>query len=169
MKLPTNRGYTLLEAIIYIVILAVMSVIFISLLFTMTESFNEFRLTRALVSSASAGLERLVRETQHAATIDLASNLGVHPGRLLLNTTNATGLPTTLDFYLLAGALMVKEGTATAVPITATGVTVDGLIFRQIVTAESTAVKMELTLSAHRGALTRAEKFYATAVLRDSY
>ncbi|MBI4136129.1 MAG: prepilin-type N-terminal cleavage/methylation domain-containing protein [Candidatus Vogelbacteria bacterium] len=163
------KGYTLVEAIIYVAILAILAVTFISLLFTMVQAYTEFRLARDLVSSAALGLERVGRETRQAASVDPASTLGSHPGRLLLNTTNESGAPKTVDFYLSAGALMIKDGAALAASTTSGLVTVDNLVFRQINTAESQAVKVELTLSASRGSLTRTEKFYDTAVLRGSY
>ncbi|MEK7209109.1 MAG: prepilin-type N-terminal cleavage/methylation domain-containing protein [Patescibacteria group bacterium] len=167
---PTNQGYTLLEAIIYLAVLTVLAMVFISLLFSMTQTYTEFRLTRAIASSALLGLERLTREIKQATSLDLVtSNLGAHPGRLVLNTTTADGTPTTIDFYLSAGSLMVKEGSNAAASTTAALVTVDNLIFQSINAAESVAVKIELTLSASRGQLSRAEKFYATAVLRGSY
>ncbi len=91
------KGYTLVEAIIYIAILAILSIVFISLLFTMTQSYTKFRLERDLASSASLGLERLARETRQAKSIDLASTLGSHPGRLFLKTTDSAGAATTND------------------------------------------------------------------------
>ncbi len=163
------KGYTLVEAIIYIAILAILSIVFISLLFTMTQSYTKFRLERDLASSASLGLERLARETRQAKSIDLASTLGSHPGRLFLNTTDSAGAATTIDFYLLDSTLMVKPGSAMAASTTAARVKVDNLVFRQINTAESSAVKIEMTLSSSRGQISRTAKFYATAVLRGSY
>ncbi|MFH1170149.1 MAG: type II secretion system protein [Candidatus Vogelbacteria bacterium] len=164
-----NHGYTLVEAIIYIAILAVLAVTFVSLLFTMVRAYTEFQLERSLTSSASLGLERLVRETRQAKNIDPASTLGSSPGRLLLNTTDEAGAATTRDFYLSLDTLMVKEGSGAAASTTAQNVTVDNLIFRQINTPNSQAVKIEMTLTAKRGTAFRTQKFYSTAVLRGSY
>ncbi|MBI2100752.1 MAG: hypothetical protein HYT47_01930 [Candidatus Vogelbacteria bacterium] len=175
--LPTRQrrvglltGYTLVEAIIYVAILAVLAVTFITLLFTMVQAYTEFRLARDLTSSAALALERLTREIRQATSVDLGlSAFGPSPGRLVLKTTDETGAPTTIDFYFSAGTLMVKEGSAAAAALTAARVTVDNLVFRQINTVESAAIKAELTLSASRGTLTRTEKFYSTAGLRGSY
>ena len=164
-----KRGYTLLEAIIYISILAALAVTFVNLLFTMVRAYTDFQLERSLISSATLGLERLARETRQAKSVDLASTLGSHPGRLLLNTTDSAGAATTRDFYLFLGALMVKEGSGQAASTTAKNINVDNLVFRQISTANSSAVKIEMTLTATRGATARTQKFYSTAVLRGSY
>lgn len=170
MKLQAKRGYTLVEAIIYLAILAGLAVIFIHLLFSLVQAYGDFRLTRDLVSSASLGLERLTREIRLAGALDPSTVLGVHPGRLVLQTTDQNGLPTTVDFFLSgAGALMIKQGSGPAASTTAALVRVDNLVFRQINNLKSQAVKVEMTLSASRGQLTRAEKFYTTAVLRGSY
>ncbi len=164
-----KRGYTLLEAIIYIAILAMLTVTFINLLFTMVKSYTEFRLTRNITASASLVMERIVREIRQATSVDLTSTLGSHPGRLLLNTTDGNGAATTRDFYLTLGTLMVKEGSGAAASTTAKSVSVDNLVFRQINTANSSAIKIEMTLTAKRGEVSRTEKFYNTAVLRGSY
>lgn len=169
MELKANQGYTLLEAIIYIAILAALAVTFVHLLFTMARAYTEFQLERSLTSSATLGLERLVREIRQAKSVDPLSTLGSHPGRLLLNTTDQTGAATTIDFYLLNDTLMVKEGAGQAASTTAKNVNADNLVFHQINAANSSAVKIEMILTAARGTITRAEKFYATAVLRGSY
>src|SRR3989344_9123849 len=171
-KLQANHGYTLIEAIIYIAILAVLAVTFVSLLFTMVRAYTEFQLERSLISSASLALERLVRETRQAKNVDPTSALDSHPGRLLLNTTDDAGVPTTRDFYLSLGTLMVREGIgigSVTASTTAANVSVDNLVFRQINTVNSQAVKIEMTLTAKRGTATRTQKFYSTAVLRGAY
>ncbi len=168
-KLEATRGYTLVEAIIYIAILAMLVVVFIQLLFSLTRSYASFRLARDLVSSSGAALDRMISEIRRAESIDVSSTLGVSPGHLVLNTTDEGGEATTVDFYLSNNALMVEEGGGSVASTTSARVTVDNLVFRQITTAESSAVKVELTLSAARGAVTRTAKFYTTAVLRGSY
>ena len=158
-----------MEAIIYIAILAVMVVVFVQLLFTMTRSYTSFRLSRDIVSSSSLALERMVGEIRKAEGVDVGSTLGTSPGRLVLNTTDEVGAATIIDFYLSDGVLMVKEGNNVAASTTSARVTVDNLVFRQITTSESKAVKIDLTLSASRGNVSRSAKFYSTAVLRGSY
>ncbi|MBI2097384.1 MAG: hypothetical protein HYT46_00385 [Candidatus Vogelbacteria bacterium] len=165
-----KSGYTLLEAIIYIAILAGLSVLFINLLFTMVRAYTQFQLERNLTSSAALGLERLVRETRQATSANsLASTFNTNPGKLVLNTVDSGGLPTTVEFFLTGSTLMVKAGSGQAASTTAKNVNVDNLIFRQISTVNSSAIKIEMTLTAHRGATARTGKFYSTAVLRGSY
>ena len=165
-KLKPSSGYTLIEAIIYIAILAVLAVTFISLLFTMTRAYVNFRLTRDIVSSSSLALERMIGEIRRAEAVNVSSAL---PDRLVLDTTDNGGSATTMVFFLSSGVLMIKEGSGAAASTTSARVVVDNLVFRQTNTPESSAVKVEMTLSASRGEVTRTEKFYATAVLRGSY
>ena len=169
MFLKTNRGYTLIEAIIYIAILAVMVVVFVSLLITMTRAYASFRLARDIVSSSETALERLIGEVRNAGGVNASSVLGTDPGRLVLDTTDGNGAATTMDFYLFNDVLMLKEGSNVAASTTSARVKVDNLVFRQINTAESSAVKVEMTLSASRGTVNKIAKFYTTAVLRGSY
>ncbi|MEK7585108.1 MAG: type II secretion system protein [Patescibacteria group bacterium] len=172
MKLPTQRGYTLIEAIIYVAILAMLCVTFISLLFAMTRSYTSFRLAREITDSALIALERMTYEIRRASSIDLAqSTLDTHPGHLTLNTTDENDAPTTIEFYLTAdNILLIEEGGAGQTASTsAARITVENLVFKQINTTEGEAVKVELTLSNNQGQVSRTEKFYTTAVLRESY
>ena len=168
-KLQTNSGYTLVEAIVYVAILAILSVVFINLLLTMTRSYAEFRITRNLNTSAQAAMERLVRSIRNATSVDISSTLGTNPGRLVLNTLDGSGDPLTIDFYLSDDTLMVKEGSGAAASTTAKYVTVDNLIFRKLTTPVSSVVKIEMTLGVNHGAINKTAKFYSTAVLRGSY
>ena len=167
MQKRTRRGATLVEVLIYILILSVLSVVVINLFVVMMRSFFDFRQTRQITHSASVALERMVRETRRATAIDLAqSNLGIHPGRLILQMSDGS----VLTFTLTDGTLTIQAGTGPTISLTAPGVAVSDLVFRAFSTPVSKAVKIDLTLTATRpGGGVRSANFYGTAVLRGSY
>jgi type II secretory pathway pseudopilin PulG len=165
-----QRGYTLVEAIFYVAILAVLAVLIVNLLLITSRSFLLFRINRGFNHSAAVAVERLALETRQASTIDLGlSVLDAHPGRLVLNSTTAAGAPLTLDFKVESGVLTLSENGAASQPLTAAISAVENLIFRRLNTTESEGVKMELRLRDTRGVIDRSENFYFTAVLRGSY
>lgn len=164
-----RAGTTLIETLVYVFLLGLFAVLVVNLLTAMMTSYAQFRGISDTTHSASVAFERLVRELRQAEGIN--SITPTHPGRIVLNTREADGDPTTIEFYINAGTLMIREGAAAAASSTSPQLTVSNLTFQQIDTAESQAVRVEMTLS--RSAVgrvpARADKFYDTIVLRGSY
>ena len=122
-----------------------------------------------VIAAAVVSLERMIREIRLANTIASASVFNAHPGHLILTTIDQNGDPATIEFYLSNDTLMIKEGVAMAASSTPASIRADNLVFRQINTSHSKAVRVELTLTDYRSHTPRSEKFYALAVLRGSY
>lgn len=156
--------------IIYVALLALVMVATVSMLLGMSRAYGYLKLSRHIQSSAVTALDRVVRDIRNARSVNgPQSVLDASPGALTLNTTTATGSPQTFQFYVSGGALRVKQDGGDLGPLTLPDVTVGNLIFRQMNTGISQAVKIELTLSAGAGSTTHSANFYATALLRDSY
>ena len=165
-----RRGLSLIEMLIYLTILAVVALTLTNLLLISSRSFTRSKIDRNLMTSGMIVLERLVREVQLATNVDLTgSTLGVSPGRLKLNTTDAGGAAATVSFAVSGGVLTIEEGALAPTGMTPNTVTVSSLIFRRVATANSQAVKVDLTLIDSRVSPPRVENFYTTAILRGSY
>lgn len=171
MKIKHQRGLTLIETIVYITIFAVISLAAINSLIMVMNSFNKGRLWSKIGSSAESALERMTREIRLSYDIDASSNLGSHPGHLVLNTyVLGTETPTTVEFYLDSGKIMIIDRGASAVALTSDDLTITNLIFRQInASSISKAVKIEMTIQGSSGNYQKTERFYNTAILRGSY
>lgn len=164
-----NKGYTLLEAVIYVAVLGFLSIVLISTVILTSRTFIGFQVVNRLDESATLTLDRMVREIRQANSVDLGqSTFGSSPGRLVLNTTIG-GTATTMQFYLQNGVVLVKQGSAAAATSTSPSVQATSLIFRYLTTSRSQAVRVELTLAKANGVGARTETFYTTAVLRGSY
>jgi len=167
-----TRGISLLEAVIYVAILAMIFVVVINTVIAVSNSFGKARLTRNVTSHGSAALERMLREVRLADSVnDSLSILGSHPGVLVLNTVISASddTPTSRTFSLDAGTLTLQEEESTPVPMTR-GVAVSNLVFYKI-TASTTseAVRIEMTVEDSAGTMSVSKDFSATAVLRRSY
>src|SRR3989344_3684025 len=122
-----QRAFSLVEMLIYAAILALALVI--------------------IAQSGASAFDRLTRDIRQSQSINVAgSTLGAHPGKLILNTSTASGTPATLEFYVESGALNVKQDSVFLGALTSPKVAVSNLIFRSISTAESSGVKIELSL-----------------------
>lgn len=170
LKLKASRGFSLVEAIVYIGLLVLVLAAIISMLLIMGRSYNYLKSSRHIQTSAVTVLDRIIRDVRNAQSISVGqSTLGTTPGILTLNTTTVSGAPQTIQFYVSGGVVRVKQDGVDVGPLTLPDVNLGSLIFRQITTGISSAVKIELTLETGAGPSARSANFYGTAILRDSY
>lgn len=160
-----SSGYTLMEAVVYVAILAVFSVIAVNAIIIILGSFRHVRAERTVNTAATVAFERMVRDTRTAESITtLQSTFDTNPGRLTLVNPDTS----TTEFYIEGSALKVKENGAYAGTLTASTTAVDSLVFRFINHGTVQGVRMELALHDTRdpGAM---RQFADTAVLRGTY
>lgn len=163
-----KRGFTLIETIIYMATIAVIFILVVNSLTVVIKAFNQGRVIIKINNSAETAMERMTREIRFAYGIDSSSTLD----HLVLSTysTSSPETPTTIEFYIDSGKVMIKEGSLGAEALTASDLTVTNLIFRQInASSVSKAVKIEMTIQGFSGNYQKTENFYNTAILRRSY
>lgn len=165
-----QSGFTLVETIIYVAAFAILSTAALQATIVVMKSFYTLRLNQSVNVSATVALERMSREIRNAYDIDTAqSTLGSSPGRLTINTKDELGANITIEFYVdSASKLNMKVDGVDNGPLVTKTVTVTNLVFRQITTTYSKAIKIEMTLHDSRGATTQSSKYYDTIVLRGS-
>lgn len=157
-----KTGFTLIEMLVYVAIAAGVLAASVNSISILMKSFNNARVTSKINNSAEAAMERMTREIRNARAVNASSILGSSPGRLKLDTYDAFGAATTIEFYLNNGILTVAEGGGAGNPLTLGGVSVSNLVFRQITNSIiSKAIKVEATING--------KNFYDTAILRNSY
>lgn len=165
-----KTGFTLVEMIIYVAFFAILSVLTINATIMVMRSFYTLRITQSISQSATTAMERMSREIRNAYNIDTTnSTLGTSPGRLTLLTKDDIGTLITAEFYVTAGnQINMKLAGADQGSLMAKTVTVTNLVFTQITTANSKAVKVDMTLTDNRSGISKTVKYYDTIVLRGS-
>lgn len=141
-----KNGYTLLETVVYIAILAVIAVMALGSIFSIYRALGQTLVERKLILNGDVALETMIREIRAASSVDPSSVLGTHPGTL-------------------------KVGSKTFSPsnFTTSDVSVTNLIFYATSTANSAIVKIELSLQAGSGVFQKTKNFYGSAVMRGAY
>ena len=155
-------GYAILELLFYISFFAVLSLVVISAMITMTKSFKETSLYAELVQSGSI-MERISREIRQADSINSITGT-----TLRLNTANGAGVKT-VEFRFVSPNIELWDAGANIGNLNSPNIVVTGLTFTEITTAESKAVKVVLSLYSSHDSLARVQYFYDTVVLRGSY
>ena len=116
----------------------------------MMKSYTSVKLSRDLNFSASVAMERMANEIRLANNIDDAGSVfAASPGKLKLNTTDGSGAPATIEFFLSGTGFFVKEGAGAPEALTASATEITNLVFNKITSSTvSKAVKISLTAKA---------------------
>lgn len=158
------------EIIVYITVLSLLLAVIVMLLSGIVNSQKRLKSTKDIENAALFGFDRMVREAREAKNVVTAgSQLGVHPGILILSGTDAGGSPRTVEFFLNGSTLRLRENGVDLGPLSPGRARVTNLVFRMITTPNSEAVRIEATVESGEGAHYKSEKFSSTAILRGSY
>jgi len=167
-RYPTKKGYSLLEMLIYISILTVIFILIVNTTISFTRSYRDLFVLRAIEHSAITSLERMTRDIRNSTSLDtVQSAFGTTPGTLVINQT-IIGTTTVAKFYVQSGVLKVDVGGAYVGPLTLSNVVVTNLTFTQLLSGNSSAVKIDLTLQGTSGQVVKSKKFHSTIILKGS-
>lgn len=166
-----KKGTGLIEIIIYATIFVLVSIFVVNSVIIINNAIIRIRLERRLAVNGEQALGRLIREIRLASDINASSTFGADPGSLSLKTaeSQANPEPVDADIYLNSGRLVFKKGTVPPIFLTDAKISVTGLVFRQIVSTSSKAVKVEMKMETGSSPLTATSTFYGTAILKNSY
>ncbi len=162
MSRTMNRGFTLVELIVYVALTALLASALVVSTVSIQETLLYMKATHKLTASGYTTLERVTRDIRFASGIDLGGSvLESSPGTLVLN------LPTgSVTFAVVGGKVTVREGAGAQVPLTTDRVNVDLLRFTRMHHARAEGILVELRLSSSvRG--TTLEKHFRTFVQLD--
>lgn len=172
-QMLSQKGFTLVESMIYLAILVFLLVGVVNAVITLTSMYRKVRVVKSVESSAVVLMDRIIRETRNATSIYSAqTSWNISNGSLALNTTDSAGSASIIRFYIATSTAraMLEENGVNLGPLTDSNVRVSSLVFRSYSTTTSSAVKIEMTLeSASTSPLYVSRNFYGTAVLRGSY
>lgn len=164
MNLNNKKGYSLVEMIIYLAIFTAISILVINSFITILSSFNTTHINRKLLESGIVSMERISRSIRGAESATVNSSTDI----VLNNIDDATS-----SFNLRVvgenGQLNLYKNNSLEGNILTPGVSLSSLIFRQITTPESQAIKIEMTIEYTSGHQTKSVNFYNTVILRKSY
>ncbi len=169
MSLKTRKGFSIIETLIYISILAIFSVFVFELVILMSNSYKKVELSRIVANSAVISMERITRDIRGAVSMDQAGSvLGTNPGRLQLFTVDEDGANVTVAFKLESGRINVYENDVLMGPLTSLQASTTELIFRQYTNSGAQAIGIEMTVEATRGPDTRRDSFKTATLIRNS-
>ena len=170
--LKNNKGFTLIETIIYIVVFSMMSIALVQVIISINKAYGAIKSNQALEMSASDSLNKMSRDIRNATSVLIgpSTNFGVSPGKLALSSKDGSGVVHTVEYYVDANKMLqVKEDGISVGKLTSSSTPISNLVFSQITTGNSSAVKIDLSLQVLKDKATTTESFHSTYVLRGSY
>ncbi len=146
-----KRGFTLVEVLIYVAVLALVVGAVLSFLLFAADSQLALVSQRSITLEGSRAMEFVAKEIREARSIYTPTSvLDAHPGQLSLETKKAMSAgeqETFVDFFLCQEQLCMKREAQTPIALTSLGVKVENLVFRQVVSGSIPSLRVELTLS----------------------
>src|SRR3989338_990003 len=167
-----RKGFTLIELVVYIGILALIGVAAVRLILSVSFNAAEIKAERALTASAEAAIEILTREIRQAYDVDSgASVFGANPSTLVLKTYVSPESPatTTRTFYLSSSRLARRDAGGGPEFITSGEVKITELTFWRLSATTSSLITVKISLEAGEGRFNESQNFYDSAVLRAKY
>ncbi len=169
MKYSREKGFSVVESIIYLALTALFMVLIIDTLVSISGSYRKLTLARVLSHSASVSMERMTRELRTASDIDpVGSVFDSDFGRVVLHTTDANGVVGTVLFALEDGAVVLYENGVLTGRLTTLSASTTSLFLHFYDNGTSEALSIDMTLEATRGDETRVESFRTMVTLRNS-
>lgn len=138
-------GYTLIELLIYIAIVAALIAAVSSVVFTLLNGKAKLLTVGETNQNSRAAMDRMTLAVRNADAIT-APAAGATGTALVLQMPDASVNPT--QFSLVNGAIQMREGASAASALTADEVTVRGLVFRNLTaTGAPGTIRIEMAVS----------------------
>ncbi len=161
-----NKGYTMVEMVIYIAIMSIVLLLIVNTVLSLTKSYRDLYALRIVDSTAVDSMERMTREIRGATSVDTTNSVfNTDPGVLtLVSTLGSTS--TTTKFYISNGALKMDINGSYFGPLSDVDATIDSLTFAKLDSGISTAVKIDMTVSGRSGLAVKTKNYHTTILLK---
>jgi hypothetical protein len=134
-----RRGFSLVEMLLYIGISVAVIVTLLRVALAVLDMQGRANAEEDVMRSVDIAVHRLEATLRDARSINIAqSRFGDADGVLSLSMSGSSVDPTV--FSLSKGAMMVREGTSSALSLTSSGVLVDQLFFQNLTPPSGLAV-----------------------------
>lgn len=144
----TKTGFTLVEILIYLAIVGLVVVSFISFAVVISDSRGKAYVEQEVQANARVALNLITQKILASDGVNAgASTFDSDPGVLSLSMANGSKDPTVINLSADDGQLQIKEGSDSAVVVTSDEVRVTNLIFTDLTsTSDKENIRIELTM-----------------------
>ena len=168
-KLKRARGVSLMETVVYVALVAFISILVVESIIALMRTFREVRAARDIGNSAILALDRIAKEVRLADAVGAGGEFATTSSKLVLEYS---GVSTTTKEFSLDGngslRLIVNEADVGA--LTSPNVLFTNFWVDQATTSTKTAFRITLTIKDKREtSVPRTATFYGAATMRNLY
>ncbi len=147
MKIINNKGFTLIEALVYIFILAIASTVIIIGILKLVETYNITRFEREVLVNSRSGLDNILSELVFASSVYIPTSSGAQISLQTSLNPPSDEIRTYTDFYLDNNRLYLKKEGQEAQALTSEKVQVTDLNFTYLDSvSDPSSVKVSITV-----------------------
>jgi len=144
-----NKGFTLIELIVYVSTLAIISIVLTLFVFNFINIYTKIRITKDVSEGSQRVMEIMLLEIRHAKNAyEPTSSFDTHPGQLSLETEKDTPIDeetTYINFYLDEDKrLLIKKEGEEAEILTPENIEINNLIFNYLTINDTESIRIEL-------------------------
>ncbi|MEK7635441.1 MAG: hypothetical protein AAB446_03365 [Patescibacteria group bacterium] len=165
-----NRGTTLVEMILYVVLLVFVMTVIVQMLISIGGVYRNIKITRELESSGTIAMEQMLREIRSASSVKISgSTFGTSPGSITLSGFDESQNPYEVVFSVDSGVLKISKNGSSPVSLTSFPASVSSLIFTHVITSTYEGVQIKLEVFGTAGSVSKTAGFQSFTVLRGAY
>ena len=165
MKAVLQRGFTMVEMLVYLAIFTVVSTASVGFLISLDEFVGQYKLETALYRSGTNVMEQILLSIRQADEVDLLNSTFNLPATGKLTVEHSAS---STAFVLNAGALDWTVDGVDLGDMTMDEVVVDGFSVYHYPLTKGEFVRVKLSLTATVGTVTKSITLYGGAVVRGS-
>jgi len=142
-----NKGFTLMEVLVYVAVLTIIILAVSSFFLWAIRSNTKTKALRETLDNTRRVMEIMTYEIKEAKSIYTPTTTST---QLSLETTHYSpeGEKTSyIDFYLCDTQLCLKKESQDPITLTSDSVEINNLLFRRIVSGESPSIQIDLTIN----------------------
>ncbi len=162
--LRTTQGLTLIELVIYLGIMVLLTTGVVNALYGLLTTYQKIKVVKSVERSGILAMDRMTREIRNGSAIN-----AITANTLTVDSPVGSGTRTVLFSLGTTSDIRVSENGVDRGPLTSSSASTTQLVFTQITTAHSLAVKIEFTMRASSTRYVHRATFYDTVILRGSY
>ena len=171
-KYKKNKGFSIMEIIIYFTLLSVISILVINNIISLFKNYNIAKSNQEIEYNAINIIDKITRDVRDARNVNISdSSFSVADGSVSLNIASSTNeiSSTTVKFYLNNNKLKYMKDGVDVGNISTNSVNVSNFKIFYINSSSTEAIKLELTLDTTPRLSTSliSKNFYTTIQLRE--
>lgn len=146
-RVTDNRGFTLLEFLIYIALVSSILVSMALLSIQIAESRSKAVVINEVTAAARNILDIMTQRIRESEGINVGTSVfGTDPGVLSIQTNSGSTNPTIFSLSADDGTLLITEGVQPAAPLTSSVIEVTNLTFTNMTSSGQETIRIEFDL-----------------------